>query len=112
MITFLVGALVACAIGVVIEGYFVIGRAQLLLNHAEQLLAVGAQLLAATPGKSAPHTDAPPDLQPRTWWQELRRLNAADSDEWRARFTFDDEGRRRHHDDTSLPVGPLPAGSD
>lgn len=44
------------------EGYFLIARAQRLLDYAEQLQQAGALLLAAVPSKSAPRTDGSSDV--------------------------------------------------
>lgn len=68
----LLGAILAIEIAATAALYFAIGRLQRLLTHAEQLQAVGATLLALVPGKSAPRTTAPADIQPRRWWQKLR----------------------------------------
>lgn len=72
----LLGGLVAVCIALAIEGYVLIGRAQLLLTHAEQLLAAATRLLAQVPGKTAPRTEAADDVQPHRWWQRLYGLTA------------------------------------
>lgn len=74
MIEILLGGVVGFAFATVTEGYFLMGRAQRLMTHAELLLSASAALLATVPGKSAPPTAASPDDQPRPWWQRLRRL--------------------------------------
>lgn len=51
--------------------YWLTGRVQRLLTHAEQLQAAGSALLSLVPGKSAPRTEAPPDVVPKRWWGKL-----------------------------------------
>lgn len=81
MIEFLLGALITFAIGTSLECYFLIGRAQLLLNHAELLLGAAARLLSRVAGTSATPTIAPADLQPRRWWQRLRKSDGDQADD-------------------------------
>jgi hypothetical protein len=70
VVTFLLGALVGLAVGIVGEGYWLMGRAQRLLTGQEHLQAAAERLLAAVPSKSAPRTDGSHE-KPRAWWQKL-----------------------------------------
>lgn len=73
------------------EGYLLLGRQRILLRHAEQLLAVGANNVAKMPGKSAPRTGpddtptGPIALPPNP---PLVQHTPAPEDDWRAGFTF------------------------
>lgn len=67
---FIVGGLFGATLMAVVENYFLIARQQRLFTYAEQILGMGARLLALVPGKSAPRTDGT-DAVPRAWWQRL-----------------------------------------
>lgn len=69
------GAALTIGTAAAIEAAILIGRANLLLNHAEQLQQAAARLLARVPSTSAPRTDAPAGQQPHRWWQKLRDLD-------------------------------------
>jgi hypothetical protein len=68
------GAILAVGLVAIVEGYILIGRAQLFLTAAEQILAALQVPLRAVPSKSARRTVAPADIRPRAWFQTLRRL--------------------------------------
>lgn len=64
------------ALGLLLTGwlYWLTNLILRVLGYAEQLQVTGARLLALVPSKSAPHTEAPPNQEPRLWWQRLRAL--------------------------------------
>jgi hypothetical protein len=68
----LLGWLVVTFALLAIEGYVLLGRIDRLSEWTQQLLGAANALLATLPGKSAARTEAPPDVQPKIWWQRLR----------------------------------------
>jgi hypothetical protein len=68
----LLGALIAVLLVASIEGWVILGRLENLTGWCRQLIQVGNDLLATVPGKSASRTEAPPDVQPRPFWERLR----------------------------------------
>lgn len=74
MTGFLLGGILAFTVATAVECYLLLGRVQLLFNHAELILRALHTLLRDVPGKSAEHTLAALDETPRPWFQTLRRL--------------------------------------
>lgn len=68
----LLGSLIVVVAVAAVEGYVILGRLDRLATWCRQLIQVASDLLATIPGKSAPRSEAAPDVQPKAWWTRLR----------------------------------------
>lgn len=82
-------AIIALCAACTIAVYVLIRKADRLLTYAEQLINVGAERVAKTPGKSAARTQADDDT-PTGPIAAVQPLPQPAEDEWRTRFTFND----------------------
>lgn len=107
----LLGAILFMGLFTIAEGYFLIGRVQRLMDHAEQLQGAGARLLALIPGKSAPTSDGSGE-QPHRRWHKLRNLpeqqrpDAPPADGVAAEHQPDPRASHRNLASIPAPAGP------